>query len=136
VSDHFPQPVITPEAEPFWLSCQNGRMALQRCGACGHFWFPPSVLCPECWSTTWTWEEVAGAGTVFSYVTFRRVYRPAFKDLVPYAVAVVELAEGPRMFSRLVGVTDVSDVTCGMAVEVRYEALGEELTLPLFAPRT
>ena len=128
-----PGPVLTPETEPFWRSVRERQMELPRCQACGHFFFPPSGFCQFCWSPDIKWEPVAGTGRVFSFVTFQRLYNPAFADLLPYAVAVIELDEGPRLMSRITGV-DVSKINCDDRVAVRYEELPDGNVLPLFAP--
>ena len=73
---------------------------MPRCDDCKRYWFPPSLLCPRCNSANWTWTKTSGRGRVFSYVVYHRVYHPAFAQEVPYAVAVVELDEGPRMYQQ------------------------------------
>ena len=127
-----PLPVITPESAPFWESCAQGRMRLQRCARCTQFWYPPSSLCPECLSSDWSWTACAGTGSIFTYVIFRRLYHPAFANLLPYVIALVELDEGPRMLSRLVDVEDLSRVRCGLEVTVSYEEVTDNIVLPLF----
>ncbi len=128
---HVPLPRSSPESAPFWEACRNGELRLQRCGACGRFWFPPGVICPECWSTEWTWDRTGGRGKIHSFVIYRRAYHPAFPP--PYVVAVVELTEGPRLPTRL---TDVEPdrVRVGQPVEVMFAPVTEEVHLPLFRP--
>lgn len=129
-----PLPVPTPESEPFWEGCRRHELLLQRCGACGSLWFPPAALCANCLSDSWSWSRTSGRGTVYSFVVFRRVYHPGFTDEVPYVVAVVELEEGPRLPTALVGVS-IDDVSCDMAVEVVFDDVTETVTLPKFRPR-
>ena len=128
-----PLPQPSAETQPFWDACRGGELQLQRCGRCGHFWFPPAPQCPECWSRDYQWERVSGRGTVFSFVVYHRVYHPSFRDQVPYTVAVVHLAEGVRFMTRLIDVRP-ADVRVGMAVEVAFTPLTDEITLPLFRP--
>lgn len=128
---HVPLPRPSPESAPFWEACHNGELRLQRCRACGRFWFPPGVFCPECWSTEWAWERTGGRGKIHSFVIYRRAYHPAFPP--PYVVAVVELTEGPHLPTRL---TDVEPdrVRVGQPVEVVFAPVEEEVRLPLFRP--
>lgn len=128
---HVPLPRSSPESAPFWEACRNGELRLQRCTACRCFWFPPGVICPECWSPEWTWERTGGRGKIHSFVVYRRAYHPAFAP--PYVVAVVELTEGPRLPTRL---TDVEPdrVRVGQPVEVVFAPVTEEVHLPLFRP--
>ncbi len=128
-----PLPRPSPESEPFWSALREGRFQLQRCGSCGHFRFPPAVHCPHCWGADASWETLSGRGRVFSHVTFRRGYHPAFPP--PYVVAVIELQEGPRLASRLVGV-EPERVDIGMPVRVELTAVAESVVLPLFRPES
>lgn len=127
-----PLPQITEETRPFWDSCKEGALKLQRCSECSEFRFPPSVACPACASMNHSWEPVSGTGTIFSFVTFQRLYHKAFASLLPYVVAVVELTEGPRIVSRLIRLKDTESIKCGAAVKVRFEKLSDDLVLPLF----
>ena len=91
-------------------------------------------MCPECLSTEWVWTKVSGRGIVYSFVVFHRVYHTGFKDEVPYVVAVVELEEGPRLMSNIIG-CDPNAVHCDMPVEVVFDDVSEEVTLPKFRLR-
>jgi len=128
-----PIPVASPESKPYWDALRQHRLLIPRCASCGHRWFPPSLLCPNCNSADTTWSEVAGRGKVFSYVVFHRVYHPGFAGEVPYVVALVELEEGPRMLSNIVGIPP-EQVACEMPVRVVFEDITGEATLPKFVP--
>jgi uncharacterized OB-fold protein len=128
-----PLPRPAPESQPYWKAAAEHRLELQRCNACGKFWFPPSQSCPHCLVTDFTWTPVSGVGKVFSFVTYHRVYHPAFADEVPYVVALVELAEGPRLLSNIVGVPPES-VACEMPVKVVFDDAGGGFTVPKFTP--
>ncbi len=128
-----PVPRPSVESEPFWEAVQRGELRIQRCARDGELFFPPAARCPRDWSAEWTWEPVSGRGTVFSFVVFQRPYHPAFREAIPYAVAVVELAEGPRLVTRLVDVAP-AEVRVGMPVEVVLTTVTEGTTLPLFRP--
>ncbi len=79
-----------------------------------------------------SWEPVSGKGTIFSFVTFQRLYHKAFASLLPYVVAVVELEEGPRLLTRLVGLNEADVVKCGAPVRLHLEPLSDDVVLPLF----
>jgi uncharacterized OB-fold protein len=91
-------PPRTKDSEPFWSALEEGTMVLQRCGQCGSFRYPITPVCPRCGGIAFAWEAASGHGTIFSRVVYRRNYLPEFEPLMPYVVATVALAEGPRMF--------------------------------------
>jgi uncharacterized protein len=128
-----PIPVPSPESEPFWAAAREHELKLQRCSACDHTWFPPSDICPECMSNRWTWKTVSGKGTIFSFVIFHRPYHPGFRDELPYNVSIIELEEGPRMYSNVVGCSN-EDLHVGMPVKVVFDDVTDEVTLPKFQP--
>lgn len=96
-----PGPTPSIESAPFWEGVARGEFLLPRC-ANGHWFFPPAPQCPECWSREMRWERASGRGAIFSFVIFRRSYHPAYRNALPYTVAVVALDEGPRFLTRLV----------------------------------
>ncbi len=126
-----PRPRPAPESLPFWEGARAHKLLLPRCNACGKFWFPPSRRCPHCLSSDFVWAETSGRGRIYSFVVFHRVYHPAFEGDVPYVVAIVELDEGPRLLSNIVG-TPPDDVRCDMRVRVMFEDL-DDVTIPKFA---
>jgi uncharacterized OB-fold protein len=128
-----PLPKPAPESRPFWESCRKHELRLQRCGRCNAYRFPPGVLCPECWSTDCEWVRVSGRGKVYSFVVYHRAYHPAFATELPYLVAVVELDEGPRLTTNIVG-CNPGAVHCGMAVDVVFEDVTPATALPQFRP--
>jgi uncharacterized OB-fold protein len=129
-----PLPVPSPESEPFWEACRRHELVLQRCSGCGSFWFPPGAICPRCHSESWNWAPTSGLGIVYSFAVVHRVYHPGFADTVPYVVGVVELQEGPRLPTAIVG-APIGDIRCDMPVEVVFEDVTEDVTLPKFRPR-
>ncbi len=128
-----PVPVITPELEPFFAAAKRRQLVVQRCTACGSLRFPARSICSRCLSTGVEWIPVSGKGEVYSFNIMHQVYHPGFAAEVPYAVVLVQLAEGPRMTSNLVGVPP-QDIRIGMPVAVVFEDLTDEVTLPKFAP--
>ncbi len=128
-----PAPRPSPESVPYWKAAREHRLEIQRCDACGRYWFPPSQSCPHCQSANFTWTPVSGRGKVFSFVTYHRVYHPAFAKEVPYVVALVELDEGPRLLTNIVGVP-ADAVVCDMPVRVTFDDYDEEVSVPKFVP--
>jgi uncharacterized protein len=128
-----PVPRPSPESAQYWRAAREHRLEIPRCNACGKFWFPPSQSCPHCLAADFDWTAVSGLGKVFSFVTFHRVYHPAFAKEVPYVVAVVELAEGPRLLSNIVGVPPEA-VSCDMPVKVTFDDCEEGVAVPKFVP--
>ena len=128
-----PKPRPAPESLPYWQAAQEHRLALPKCEDCGQFWFPPSATCPHCLSTNFAFQTVSGRGKVFSFVTFHRVYRPAFAQDVPYVVALVELEEGPRLLTNILGISH-EEVRCEMPVEVVFDDYDEDVAVPKFRP--
>lgn len=129
-----PLPTLTDENRPFWDACRAGRLSLQRCSACAHWRYPISRFCPRCLSPDFEWTSVSGRGTVFSYVVFHQSYHAGFKGDVPYNVAMIQLEEGPRMYSNIVG-TPNDQVRIGDAVEVVFDPVTPEVTIPRFRLR-
>ena len=128
-----PAPVPTPETQPFWDGCARGELMLQRCLDCGKPYFYPRPICPECSSVNVEWFAASGRATLYSYVINHRP-APGFEADAPYAIAVVQLEEGPRMMTNLVGVPNTpEDLVLDMALQVTFEARGD-VTVPLFSP--
>ena len=130
---HERKPVPRPAAEsvPFWEGAKAETLLLPHCRSCGRFWFPPSQRCPHCLSSDFSWRESAGRGRIYSFVVYHRVYHPAFEADVPYAVAIVELDEGPRLLANIIG-TAPDAIRCDMRVRVVFETRGDQ-TIPQFA---
>lgn len=128
-----PIPVPDEDSAPFWEATARRQLVLQRCDACGLLRFYPRALCPGCWSFEHEWLPVSGLGTIASYTIVRRAPTPAFRDAVPYVVALVDLDEGPRMLTNIVG-TPIEDVRIDMRIQVDWEELGDNMALPVFRP--
>ena len=124
-------PSMTADTAFFWDGVKERRLLIQRCHQCGTLRHPPRPMCPECRSLEWEAIEASGRGTVFSFVMPRHPPLPWFDGT--YIVALVDLEEGTRLVTNLVGV-EPDDVTIGMPVVVRFEEFDEGLVLPMFAP--
>jgi uncharacterized protein len=126
-----PLPAIDETSRPFWEGARREQVLVQRCAACGHLRFPPAPICPRCRGEDAEWVELTGRGTVWSFTVFHKQYFPGFEDEMPYNVAIVELAEGVRMFTNLVGV-EHEDIELGMPVRAVFEPVTPEVTLIKF----
>ena len=120
-------------AEPFWEATKEKRLVLQRCGDCEKFVFYPREFCPHCFGESLSWQQVSGEGTVYALSVMHKPGNPLMAGQVPYAVALVELKEGVRMLSNLVGCKP-EEGKVGMKVRVSWEALPDGRNLPLFEP--
>jgi len=130
-----PIPAVTPEMEPFFAGAARGELWIQRCADCGTYRFPARELCATCLSAGATWERACGRGVVYAFTIMHQVYHPAFAAEVPYAVVIIQLAEGPKLTSNLVDVP-ASEVCAGMPVEVVFERYSETVVLPKFRRAT
>jgi uncharacterized OB-fold protein len=124
---------LTGDDQPFWDAARDGRLVFQHCDDCGYVRWPAAGVCPECLSREATWAQVAGTGTLWSFVVYHRAYAPSLKEQVPYPVAFVELDCGVRLLSRLADV-DPAKAEAGMPVAVRYAELGDHGVVPWFSP--
>lgn len=128
-----PIPVVTDENRPFWEATKRGQLLLQHCRDCGAYRHPANLLCLECNSMAFDWKPASGRGKVYSFVIFHRSYHPGFADDLPYAVACIELQEGPRLMSNVIGIPP-EQLRCDMLVEVAFEEISKEISLPKFRP--
>jgi uncharacterized protein len=128
-----PLPVRTEENAPFWDSAKRHALEMQRCGGCGRFRYPVADFCPRCLSSETDWQPVSGKATLYSFIIVHQRYDPSFADDLPYNVAVVELEEGPRLVSNIVGIPN-GEIRVGMPLAISYEDVTEEFTLPKFKP--
>ena len=130
-----PLPVQQPESDFYWERAKAHELWLRHCNACGQAYFYPRDICPHCFSRDVEWRQASGRGTLHAFGIVHRGPTPAFREHVPYVVALVDLEEGPRMPTNLVGVEpDAGHVHVGMALEVTFEDVTEEITLPKFRP--
>ena len=129
-----PLPLTDAESQPYWDATRDGRLLIKRCADCGKAHHYPRELCPWCHSDRVSWAEASGAATVYTYTVARRPAGPAFKADTPYVVALVELAEGPRMMTHLVGMSPDA-LRIGLPVRLQFgPATGDGIRLPCFGP--
>ena len=129
-----PMPPLRGEEAVYYRQLAEGRFVLQHCGACDRFIYYPRVVCPHCGrSDQLEYRESAGTGTVYTFTVCHRPGHPAFREAVPYVVAIVELDEGVRLMTNIID-CDPDEVTIGMPVEVVLEPVQEGVAVPLFRP--
>jgi uncharacterized protein len=130
-----PVPTVQPEVKPFWDGTAEGKLLLPRCTECATLIWFPRPFCPSCGSTSVEWNEASGKGTIYSYTVNRRGAGdlPEYREPVPYVLAYVELAEGPRIMTNIVE-CDVESVRIGQAVELIFHDTGQGTALPRFRP--
>lgn len=126
----LPSIVVDAVSAPYWNSLREGTFTYQRCRCCEHAWLPAREECPRCLATDVLWEKASGEAVLVSWVVYHEAFHDAFKNRLPYIVAVVELLEGPRLISNLVGSTNRETLRAGQALRLRIERDGE-----VFVPR-
>jgi len=132
-ADHTKRiPYVHGETKAYWNGARQHELWIQRCRACSVHYFYPRDFCPSCFSFDVEWTKACGRGTVYSYTVCLRP-APGFEKDVPYNIALVELAEGVRMMSTVVDCPP-DDLKIGMLVEVVFEDVSQDVTLPKFKP--
>jgi uncharacterized protein len=137
----FPVPAPERDGMPFWEATRQRRLIVQRCPSCSRFTWQPKPVCPACGSPELIWEEVSGQATILSWTVPYPPVLPAFADLLPFVIVLVELAEGPRMIGQLVDGegtlirtdgSDIHELRIGAPAELRWREQGET-ALPSWA---
>lgn len=126
-----PAPRPSAKSLEFWEGAKEKKLVLQNCRSCGQFWFPPSARCRHCLSPDFSWRQVSGEGRIYSFVVYHRLYHPAFEGDLPYVVGIVELREGPRLLTNIVGMP-WQQVQCDLPVQVTFEDDGRGNVIPKF----
>jgi len=137
VNEHTkPAPVPDRDTQPFWDACQAHELRAQQCTSCGRFRWPPQPFCPSCYSWEYEWRLLSGLGQVESFTVVQHTAVPSFKNDLPYVVALVALDGTDNrvlLTSNVVG-CPWEEVTVGMRVEVAFNEVSPEATLPQFRP--
>ena len=128
-----PLPRIGPDNAAFWDGTRQGQLRLPFCTACGETHWPAGPVCPFCLSSSLEWRAASGRGRISTFTIVHKEWFPAFAADLPYNVIQVELEEGPRLTANLVDAPP-GGPTIGMAVEVVFDAVTAEVTLPRFRP--
>lgn len=128
-----PLPQTNADNKPFWDGCRQHQLRFQKCENCGHVRWPPAVICPICHSSEMKWIVAGGKGKVYSFAICHQAFHEAFVNDLPYLIAIVQLEEGPHMLTNIVGCIP-KDVHCDMPVEVIWDDITDEFSLPKFKP--
>lgn len=128
----LPEP--TPETAPYWDGCKQHELRIQFCTECSNYFFYPRLFCPTCLSDAVEWRTVSGKGTLLTYVLSARP-APGFENELPYAIAIVQLDEGPHLMTNIVN-TEITpqNLPAGMPVEVVFDDVNERISIPKFQP--
>jgi uncharacterized OB-fold protein len=128
-----PLPYVNGDNREFWAGCKEHELRFQKCKACGHVRWPAAIICPLCYSKEVEWIVARGKGKVYTFAVYHVAYHPGFENDLPYVVADVELDEGPRLVTNIVGCRP-DEVRCEMPVEVAWEDITKDFSLPNFKP--
>jgi len=123
-----PLPVPTPTSATFWQGLNAGEVRLQQCADCGNWVFYPRNRCTKCLSDRLHWRVVSGSAKLLTFTIARQPTAPHFADEVPQKLAVVELDEGVRMTTTLVGISE-ADIKIGMRLKPCFDHVSDEITL-------
>ena len=121
--DTRPLPPITPDTRAFWDGCAAGELRVQHCPGCTAVQFPPRARCIACGAQRLGWRAIAPRGVVYSFTVVHRAPSAAFREAVPYVVALVDLAPGARLMLNVVDCAP-GTLAIGMPVRIGFEARG------------
>ena len=124
---------VNTVTQPYWDGVEQGKLMLQHCSACGAYQYYARPLCAKCHAAEPEWREASGKGVLYSYSVVYRGPSPAFQTIAPYVTAIVELEEGPRMFTNIVD-AEPESLRVGEPVSVVFREGPEGLRLPYFRP--
>jgi uncharacterized OB-fold protein len=129
----FDLPMPDLESQPFWDALREDKLLLQRCLDCKSSFFYARPFCPTCWSDQVEWFAASGKGTLYTYSVVYSNDLPPFGERVPYIAAVVDLEEGPRIQTNVVD-CEFDALSVDMPVEVVFQPISDEITIPVFRP--
>jgi uncharacterized OB-fold protein len=128
-----PQPAADWETRAYWEGCGRHQLVLQRCQSCGTVQHRPRAMCVSCFADDIVHFVASGRGTVHTFSIIEQNQAPPFRDACPYVLAYVELEEGPRVMTNIVG-CEASEVSIGQSVVVDYQDRDEGFAVPRFRP--
>jgi len=129
------RPAVEPDeaSRPFFDGAAKGLLMIQRCNDCKAWLAPVARLCTECLSESIGWAQASGRGRVHTFGIMHQVYHPGFQSEVPYNITIVELEEGPRLQTNVVGCSN-ADIRVGMKVQAVFEHASGTVSVPKFRP--
>jgi uncharacterized OB-fold protein len=127
-----PLPIITTTDKGFWEGAKRHELMIYKCANCGAYYNPPTN-CVACYNPQMTWVKASGKGKIYTFIVYHMPYHPKWKDHIPYNVAWIQLDEGPLMMTNIVGCKN-EELFIGMPVEVVFDDVDDEITLPRFRP--
>ena len=129
-----PVPVATPESDFFWDKTRKHELWIQKCVDCDTAFFYPRMICPDCLEDKIEWFKTSGKGFLYTYMINHRP-PPGFEDEAPYAIAIVQLDEGPRMMTNIVGIENTPEnLVLDMPLEVVFQDIVDDMSLPKWRP--
>ena len=129
-----PVPVATPESDFFWDKTRKHELWIQKCVDCDTAFFYPRMICPDCLEDKIEWFKTSGKGFLYTYMINHRP-PPGFEDEAPYAIAIEQLDEGPRMMTNIVGIENTPEnLVLDMPLEVVFEDIVDDMSLPKWRP--
>jgi uncharacterized protein len=128
-----PIPTSDERSKPFFDATLRGELLLQHCGTCGRWTWPVKVRCIECLADDLRWEPASGLGTLYTFTLVHQIVHPGFKDETPYNLALVDLDEGVRVHTSIVGVPN-DELRIGMRLSVVFVPASDEIAVPMFQP--
>jgi uncharacterized protein len=128
-----PLPVVTEENRPFWKGCRSGILCLQYCAQCQQYQFYPRLYCMHCGADKISWVTASGRGVIYSYTIIHQNKSPEFVQDTPYNVAVIQLEEGPRMMSNIIGISP-EDLRVDLPVKIVFDPVTDTISIPRFEP--
>lgn len=123
-----------PLLERFWDGAREHKLLLRRCDDCGAWQWPPRPMCAECYGTNFSWVETQGEGQLYTYAVTRRAFHPAFRELLPYILVVVQVAPGVRMLGNLLH-AEPEEARVGMRVSAEFLDQPDGTTLVCWRPQ-
>jgi len=129
----FDLPTIEAETKPFWDALREGMLMLAQCESCERIHYYPRPMCPHCWSEAVTLVPASGQGTLYTWSTVFVNDLPPFNAKLPYVAGQVDLDEGVRVTTIISGASP-KDLEIGMPVKLGFEAISDEVTIPVFSP--
>jgi len=135
MSQSVSKPIPVPDeiSAPFFDGAREGKLMLQHCAACEGWSFPVRERCPHCFAAKLEWRPASGRGTLYTFAIMHQVMNPGFASSVPYNVSQIDLEEGVRMVSNVLGVANDA-LRIGMKLEMFFDDVGDGIRIPKFRP--